>query len=223
MCARYTLRQAPSDVARRFQAQPALFELSARYNIAPTQPVLVVHEQGARMVEPMRWGLVPSWSRDPEIGARLVNARAETIAEKPSFRTALKRRRCLIPADGFYEWTGSGKERNPMFIHRRDDALFAFAGLWEEWESPDGSPLHTCTIITTTPNRLIAPIHDRMPVILPREHENTWLDSRQFVPNLLRLLQPYAGNAFEAYPVSRHVNTAANEGSACIARQEGLF
>ena len=181
MCGRFTLHHSPEEIAARFVAE-RLPDLEPRYNIAPTQPVTVVTQNGARHLAQYHWGLVPAWAKDKSIGSRMINARAETLAEKPAFRTALTRRRCLIPADGFYEWREADNPeeggRTPMFIHRRDDALFAFAGLWDEWKDPaTQQPLRSCTIITGTPNPLIAPIHDRMPMILRPEDEEHWLDS----------------------------------------------
>jgi putative SOS response-associated peptidase YedK len=227
MCGRFTLHHTPVQIAKRFDAQPSLFETQPRYNIAPTQPVATVRENGMssrtsglvqmRALEAFQWGLVPFWAKDPEIGNRLINARAETLVEKPAFKHALNRRRCLIPADGFFEWRKEGSRRTPMYIRMRDGSLFAFAGLWEEWTSPDGSPLRTCAIITVEPNSLLAPIHNRMPAILRPEDEGTWLDmARTRAPDALALLRPYSADRMEAYPVSRRVNAPANDDPACI-------
>ena len=180
MCGRFTLRAPASVIAEQF----SLFEvpwLKPRFNIAPTQPVPVVRmtpQQAApqRQFVFLHWGLVPSWAKDPTIGNRMINARAETVADKPAFRTALRRRRCLIVADGFYEWQTAGKRRQPMFIHIRDDRPLAFAGLWESWEGADHSALESCTILTTAANDLVRPIHDRMPVIVAPEDYADWLD-----------------------------------------------
>lgn len=217
MCGRFTLTQPAEAVAQRFGAQMVLFEPSPRYNIAPSQPVAVVMQNGERRIEACRWGLVPFWAKDPDIGNRLINARAETLAEKPAFKYSLTRRRCLIPADGFFEWRKEGNRRIPIYIRRRDGGLFAFAGLWDEWQSPDGSPLRTCTIITTEPNALIAPIHHRMAVILLPEWESEWLDPSVKEPSrLLSLLKPYPAEELEAYPVSTRVNNPANDDPLCI-------
>lgn len=217
MCGRFTLTQPAQAVAERFGVQMILFEFAPRYNIAPSQPVAVIMQNGERRLEACRWGLVPFWAKDPEIGNRLINARAETLAEKPAFKYSLTRRRCLIPADGFYEWRKEGTRRTPVYIRRRDGGLFAFAGLWEEWQSPDGSVLRTCTIITTEPNALIAPIHNRMPVILPAEREPLWLEPSLKDPSrLLALLQPYPAEELEAFPVSPRVNSPANDDPLCI-------
>ncbi|MGI4787694.1 MAG: SOS response-associated peptidase [Janthinobacterium lividum] len=210
MCGRFTLYHSTEEIAERFEADEVL-ETEARYNIAPTQDIAVVTQNGTRHLSNYYWGLIPSWAKDPAIGSRMINARAETLAEKPSFRTALTRRRCLIPADGFYEWqaapSGTKAAKTPMYLHRKDSGLFAFAGLWDEWHTPDGSPLRSCTIITTTPNAVAAQVHDRMPVILRLEDENLWLDtSVTDTHNLLSLLVPYPAEEMEAYAVSRQVN-----------------
>lgn len=217
MCGRFTLTQPAQAVAERFGVQLMLFKPSPRYNIAPSQPVAVVVQNGERRLEVCQWGLVPFWAKDPEIGNRLINARAETLAEKPAFKYSLTRRRCLIPADGFYEWRKEGNRRVPVYIRRRDGGLFAFAGLWDEWQSPDGSPLRTCTIITTEPNALIATIHNRMPAILKPEHEALWLDPSLKDPTqLLRMLQAYPEAELEAYPVPPRVNNPNSDDPLCI-------
>jgi putative SOS response-associated peptidase YedK len=229
MCGRFTLHHTLEELEERFIAEadtPSVAEAAPRYNIAPTQDILVVTQNGARHLQGCHWGLIPSWAKDPAIGNKMINARAETLAEKPSFRTALSRRRCLIPADGFYEWQdatadlASGKKapRTPMHIRLQDGGLFAFAGLWDEWHAPDGSPLRSCTIITTAPNAVTAPIHDRMPVILRPEDEGLWLDrSVTDASDLLPLLAPYPADAMEAYAVSRQVNAPTVDDPACIA------
>lgn len=217
MCGRFTLTQSAQAVAERFGVQLVLFKPAPRYNIAPSQPIAVIMQNGERRLEACQWGLVPFWAKDPEIGNRLINARAETLAEKPAFKYSLTRRRCLIPADGFYEWRQEGNRRVPVYIRRRDGALFAFAGLWDEWQSPDGSPLRTCTIITTEPNALIAPIHNRMPAILKPEHEALWLDTSLKDPiQLLTMLRAYPEAEMEAYPVSPRVNNPRNDDPLCI-------
>lgn len=199
----------------RFEVDEELFRPDPRYNIAPTQIVASVIElQGKRLLTGFRWGLVPAWSKDPAIGNRMINARAETILDKPSFKPLLTRKRCLIPADGFYEWKASAGGKQPFHIRRKDGGLFAFAGLWEEWKSPDGSPLQTCTIITVEPNELMAPIHNRMPAILEREDEKVWLDAAsnsKDVFALVSLLRPHSPEKFEAFPVSRAVNSPSSD------------
>lgn len=220
MCSRFSLTEYAEHVAQRFRVlQKLLQDIAPRYNIAPSQPVAVViqNEKGERFLEAHRWGLVPFWAKDPEIGHRLINARAETLAEKPSFKYSFSRRRCLIPANGFYEWRKENNRRIPMYIRRRDGGLFAFAGLWDEWQSPDGSPLRTCTLITTQPNALIASIHNRMPVILKPEHEDVWLDTSLREPAQLQaLLQPYPAEELEAVEVSSRVNNPRNDDPLCI-------
>ena len=227
MCGRFTLYHTPEEVAERFEADGVL-ETEARYNIAPTQNISVVTQNGTRHLSAYHWGLIPSWAKEPSIGSRMINARAETLPEKPSFRTALSRRRCLIPADGFYEWQvtgGSGPKpaKTPTYLHRKDSGLFAFAGLWDEWHAPDGSPLRSCTIITTTPNSVVAAIHDRMPVILRPEDEQFWLDlAVTSARDLLPLLVPYPSDAMEAYPVSRRVNIPTVDDPELLAPAGGM-
>ncbi len=218
MCGRYTLHHTPQQVEMRFDVQQVLAVPQERYNIAPSQPIPVVLEpSGSRMLDAFRWGLIPSWAKDAAIGNKLINARAETLAEKPSFRNALSRRRCLIPGDGFYEWKKEADKRQPMHIRRQDGELFAFAGLWEEWRQADGTPLRTCTIITVAPNALMADIHDRMPAMLRPDAEAQWLDmSQRNVPDLLGLLQPYEAAWMTAFPVSRRVNTPTSDDPACL-------
>ena len=224
MCGRFTLHHTVEELEERFAAELAagsVGETEARYNVAPTQDVLVVTQNGVRHLQAYHWGLIPSWAKDTAIGNKMINARAETLAEKPAFRTALARRRCLIPADGFYEWqdapTGVKAPKTPMHIRMKDGGLFAFAGLWDEWHAPDGSPLRSCTIITTSPNAVAAPIHDRMPVILRPEDEALWLDrSVTTATDLLSLLAPYPAEAMEAYAVSRQVNAPTVDDPALI-------
>lgn len=192
--------------------------LQPRFNIAPTQPVAVVRfGPGARQLAWLKWGLVPSWARDASIGNRLINARAESVADKPAFRTAFRRRRCLVLADGFYEWRRTGAKKQPFFIRLRDDRPFAFAGLWESWEGADHSSLETCTILTTGPNELMKPIHDRMPVILASDDYEHWLDPAVQEPEQLApLLRPYPSDAMLALAVGTHVNNPRNDGPECI-------
>jgi putative SOS response-associated peptidase YedK len=218
MCGRFTLHHAGEEIAERFGVQQVLFPLEPRYNIAPSQPVAVVLEQDeGRCLDAYKWGLVPFWAKDPKIGNRMINARAETLAEKPSFRAALTRRRCLIPADGFYEWKKEGDARRPFHIRLRDGKPFAFAGLYEEWQAPDGAPLRTCAIITVEPNPLMAQVHNRMPAILDADAREAWLDpALKDAPRLQKLLTPYPEQEMEAYPVSRRVNAPTFDGPECI-------
>ena len=223
MCGRFTQTQSGKAVAAAFDL-PEVPTLEPRYNIAPSQPVLAVTAADAlngasqRELRAFQWGLVPSWAKDPKIGNRMINARSETVAEKPSFRAAFKRRRCLIVADGFYEWQKtSGSTKQPFHIHLDDHRVFGFAGLWEHWESGDGSLLETCTILTTAPNELMASIHNRMPVILPADDYEAWLDptlqDRGFLESLL---EPYDADAMQAYPVSTQVNNPRHDQAECL-------
>lgn len=221
MCGRFTLHHSSSEVAQRFGVQQQLFEFPPRYNVAPGQPIAVVtqnaHGDNVRALEGYRWGLVPSWAKDDAIGSKLINARLETLSEKPSFKVALKRRRCLIPADGFYEWKQDERVKTPHHIRFRDGKLFAFAGLWEEWIGPGDAPLRTCTIITGPPNELLATLHHRMAVILPRELENEWLDPRMSDEDALELLQIYPPDELEAFRVSRKVGNVVYDEPSLIA------
>jgi putative SOS response-associated peptidase YedK len=223
MCGRFTLRARLADLLAEFVlTKPNVPPRSPRYNIAPTQPVFVVRAKPdavapTREAAMLRWGLIPSWASDPSIGNRMINARAETVAEKPAFRAALRRRRCLLVADGFYEWKAEGRAKHPYFIHFADDRPFAFAGLWEHWEGPDHASVESCTLITAEANALMRPIHDRMPVILPRHSYAKWLDpAEQESAALLPLLTPYPDNDLEAYPVNRFVNSPSHDAADCL-------
>ena len=219
MCGRFTLTL---DTKQLRDAMPWLTipeGLQPRFNIAPTQPVAVVPNDSKNRLDFFTWGLIPSWAKDPQIGSRLINARAETLAEKPSFRSAYRRRRCLILTDGFYEWKQVPGRRSkiPMYIHMQDGNPFAFAGLWENWQSPDGSEILSCTIITTQPNAAVRDIHNRMPVILPKDAYEIWLTPGELAPQKLDpLLKPYTNAEMTAYPVSTLVNSPANESPECI-------
>ena len=208
MCGRFTLTVDPSQLAAAFDlAAPPPPELVPRYNIAPTQPVAVIANTEPRRIELFRWGLIPVWAKDAKIGNSLINARAETVAEKPAFRAAFKQRRCLVLADGFYEWRREAAGKTPMYIQLKDGRPFALAGLWETWQTPAGETWQTCTVITTTPNRLMTPIHDRMPVILPPAAYAAWLTPGSLpAVEALALLQPYDPEAMTARPVSTRVN-----------------
>lgn len=219
MCGRYFISLQYDELQAAFPdfAPPSTWQ--PRYNIAPTQPVPVVANDGQQRISLYLWGLMPAWAKDPSIGSRLINARAETLAEKPAFRAAFRRRRCLVLANGFYEWQVVPGQRTkmPLAIRLRSGEAFAFAGLWELWR-PDDTPLFTCTIITTEPNALLAPIHNRMPVILPRSAYAAWLDPAEREPrDLQALLAPYPAEEMLAYPVSTLVNNPANDTPACIA------
>jgi len=219
VCGRFTLTTNLGAIAKRFGVSRFLEEVghAPRYNVAPTQTVIVVSDDGTRHLAEMRWGLIPSWAKDPAIGNRMINARAETVATKPAFRFALLKRRCVIPADGFYEWRPLGRRKQPVYIALKSREPFAFAGLWESWMSPEGEEVKSCTIITTEANELLKPIHDRMPVILTREAEAVWLDPTIEDPErVLCLLKPYPPDEIEVYPVSTKVNSPANDRPECI-------
>lgn len=217
MCGRFTQRHKAEEVVERFEVDPDDLIAQPRYNIAPSQTLAAVRQVEGRELFACRWGLIPFWAKDPAIGNRMINARAETLAEKPSFRRAFAARRCLIPADGFYEWQKQGKGASrPFYIRLRDDGLFGFAGLWEEWKSPEGEVVTTCAIITVEPNELMAGIHNRMPAILKPEHEAAWLDRSNDIPAVSNLLQPYPSELMEAYEISRAVNNPRFDDPACI-------
>ena len=206
------------ELARRFEFDGDWEAFERRYNIAPTQEVLTVVGGETRHAGFMRWGLIPFWAKNASIGSRMINARAEKVAEKSAFRDALRRRRCLVLADGFYEWQRSGRAKRPMRVVMRSGEPFAFAGLWCVWTDPEGKRIPSCTIITTAANDLLRPIHDRMPVILPRDLEDLWLDAGVDDPGALgNVLAPYPGRAMEVYEVSPLVNSAANDGPEVIA------
>jgi putative SOS response-associated peptidase YedK len=214
MCGRFTLTVNPEEVQETFNSYSFPQTFAPRFNIAPTQPVLAIPNDDQNTADFFVWGLIPMWAKDPSIGNRLINARAETLEEKPAFRGSLKYKRCLILADGFYEWkSAEGKKlKTPYFIHMKDRKPFAFAGLWDSWNSPDGSLVKSCTIITTEPNELTGIIHNRMPVILhPRDYAK-WLDPSPQTPDQLKpLLKPFPADLMNAYPVSPLVNTPAND------------
>jgi len=223
MCGRFTLSASFPEIIDRFAIEAAIEEelYSASYNIAPSHSVLSVINDGRRnRLGYLKWGLIPSWAKDEKIGFKLINARAETLAEKPSFREAYKNRRCLVIADSFYEWKRQDqKNKTPMRIKLKSDALFAMAGLWERWKSPEGKTIYSCTVITTTPNDLVKDIHDRMPVILKREDEQTWLDPTIRTPQELnRLLTPLPEELIEAYEVSSLVNSPKNNSPQLIQK-----
>ena len=214
MCGRYSLVASIAELGERFGFDGSGVAHSPSYNVAPTQGVLtVVADSEARSAVRMRWGLIPSWAREASIGSRMINARAETVAEKPSFRTALRRRRCLVLADGFYEWRRTGAGKRPMRITMASGEPFAFAGLWYTWRDPKNETITSCTIITTRANDMLRPIHDRMPVILQREQEDLWLKHDVREPEILReVLIPYSPSAMNAYEVSTLINSPANDG-----------
>ena len=217
MCGRFTLTLDPGELQETLNLGDITFDYVPRYNIAPTQPVAVVRDAQTRKVELFRWGLVPSWAKDISIGERLINARSETISEKPSFRSAFAHRRCLILADGFYEWRrAQDGPKVPYYFKLKSGKPFAFAGLWESWHSPKGDELRTCTIITCAANDLVAEYHERMPVILPIKVQYSWLAPQTPAIELASLLAPYPPAEMVAYPVSRAVNSPENDTAECI-------
>ncbi len=218
MCGRFTLVTSIEDIAAQFGVIDISVEHQPRYNIAPTQEVLVLVKNGERRLDQFRWGLVPHWSKGPNTRYSMINARAETVAEKPSYRTPFAKRRCLVLADGFYEWQKRGDKKVPMYIRLESGRPFGLAGLWDLWTPPEGGePLKSCTIVTTTPNELLKPIHNRMPVILPDDAVETWLDIEGADEDeLLSLLGPDPDAELEAYAVSRYVNSPANDSPKCI-------
>jgi putative SOS response-associated peptidase YedK len=213
MCGRYAITTAPEAMRRMF-GYPEMPNFPARYNIAPTQPIPIVRMvEGKREFALVRWGLLPSWVKDPKNFTLLINARGETAIEKPAFRNAMKRRRCLIPADGFYEWKRDGAVKRPYLIRLKGGAPFAFAGLWETWTGPNGEELDTAAIVTTEANRTLSPIHNRMPVILTPDAFGMWLDSANVdAKTAAALIAPAQDDLFEAYEIAPLVNRVANDG-----------
>jgi len=220
MCGRFTLFEADKILSKEFGVS-GVPPLSPRYNIAPSQAIAAVrtpHTGAGRELALLRWGLIPSWSKDPAIGNRLINARAETVQEKPSFRNAFRRHRCLIPTNGFYEWQRQERGKQPYFVRMRDERIFAFAGLWDRWESPDDGVIESCAILTTAANAVLAPIHGRMPVILPQAEYARWLDPALKDPDSLSpLLVPFPPEGMLAIPVSPRVNAPSTDDEKCIA------
>jgi putative SOS response-associated peptidase YedK len=223
MCGRYALKTSTPELARMLgvdisSVPDAGAELESSYNVAPSQPVVscYVDKMGDRRLARMRWGLIPSWSKDGSSKFSMINARAETITEKPSYRTPFRFRRCLVPADGFYEWRKVASGKQPYFIRMRTTRPFAFAGIWERWKPAHGSAVISCSVITTIANETLHPIHPRMPVILSPESFDAWMDPKQTdAATLLPLLEPYPAEAMEAYPVSSFVNKPANNDERC--------
>ena len=219
MCGRYAQSTDPKKLAKEFKVAevPAV---EPRYNIAPTQEVLGVSESpDGREMTFYKWGLIPSWAKDTSMGARLINARAETVQEKPAFRAAFKQRRCIIPVDGFYEWQRTEGKKQPFFFRMRDERPFSFAGLWERWEGEGGQAINSCTILTTEANEVLRPVHDRMPVILHPDEYETWLDTDVRKLGLIKeMLRPYPAEEMTSYPVSTAINTPRSQGAELIER-----
>lgn len=221
MCGRFSQTQPPEAIAQAFQLAEVP-PLTPRYNIAPTQPVATViqtppHQH--RQLRMLQWGLIPSWAKEPKMGAKLINARAETVAEKPAFRSAFRHRRCLVVADGFYEWQQPKAKtpKQPFYCRLKEGHPFAFAGLWESWQADTGETIESCTILTTEPNEVVYPIHNRMPVILDPQDYDVWLDSEVKAIEVLQpLLRSYPSEQMIAYPVSKVVNKASHDSVSCI-------
>ena len=217
MCGRFSRRMTTEEIAESFEAGQILCGLEPSYNVAPSQDVFAIINGKDRKLVSFKWGLIPYWSKDPSIGYKMINARAESISEKPSFKLPLKSKRCLIIADGFYEWRKERKNKIPMFFHLKSHKPFGFAGLYDNWTSIDGEKISTFTIITTDANELMKQIHYRMPVILPKEKESIWIDSNiHDIDILLPILKPYDSNLMEMYEVSRFVNSPKNNSKECI-------
>ena len=219
MCGRFAQRTDPKRVAKRFGVDDVP-DLEPRYNIAPTQEILGVREtEDGREMAFYKWGLIPSWAKDTSMGARLINARSETVREKPAFRQSFKQRRCIIPAVGFYEWQRTEGRKQPFFFQMRDESPFGFAGLWEQWKGEEGEVINSCTILTTTANEVLRPVHDRMPVILHQDDYSLWLDhdvrKLEMVEDLLR---PYPADEMASYPVSTLINSPRSQGERLIER-----
>ncbi len=217
MCGRFTLH-FPIEILAKIFALTDLSGLVPRYNIAPTQAAAVVRSTGsARRLDLLRWGLVPSWAKDISVGSRMINARSESLSDKPAFRNAVKFRRCIVPASGFYEWKAESSRKVPYYIHLSDGAPMGLAGIWEAWKTSESSSLETFTILTTSANPLIASIHDRMPVILRPDSYGLWLNKDVKNPEQLQpLYSPYPADLLTLYPVSTLVNSPMNDDSACI-------
>jgi putative SOS response-associated peptidase YedK len=219
MCGRYRLSRRKQIIEEYFDAADWQDDWNPRYNIAPTQPVPVIRQhpkEPIRQISLMKWGLVPHWAKDASGAASTINARSETAAEKPAFRDSMRYRRCLIPADAFYEWKRNGSSKQPYSLEVNDGALFAFAGLWDGWKNTDGQWIKTCSILTTTPNVVTSAIHDRMPVILHLDAYDLWLDpGMQNVAAVSELLKPYDARLMRCYPVSTRINRVENDDEEC--------
>jgi len=224
MCGRYRLSRRKQVVEEYFETAPVGGEWNPRYNLAPTQSVPIIRQnpkEPGRDMSFVRWGLIPSWSKDSSVGAKMINARSETASMKPAFRDALKSRRCLIPADAFYEWKKIGKSKQPYCFEVNEGELFAFAGIWDRWKNASGNAVETCSILTTTPNAVTAVVHDRMPVILDLDSYDLWLDPGiEDVGLVSELLKPFDARIMRSYPVSTRVNQVVNDDEECSAPVE---
>jgi len=220
MCGRFTEKAKAEKIAGDLKTPVARIpKIKPRYNIAPSQPVLCMFrgKEQESSVEFFRWGLIPAWAKDPSVGHRMINARAETLTAKPAFRTLMETNRCLVIADGFYEWKDEGSRKIPYYIRLKTDSVFTFAGLWSEWHSPEGDSIRSCTIITGEPNELMKPIHPRMPVIVSEKSRMTWLHpGHGALPDVMACLAPYPASEMDAYPVSTLVNKPGNDFLECV-------
>jgi putative SOS response-associated peptidase YedK len=233
MCGRYRLSRRKQLIEEYFDTAPWDDDWNPRYNIAPTQPVPVIRQhpkEPVRQISTMRWGLIPNWAKDASGAASTINARSETAAEKPAFRDPMRCRRCLIPADAFYEWKRSGASKQPYCFEVNDGEIFAFAGLWDGWKNAEGQWIKTCTILTTTPNAVTSAIHDRMPVILRKDDYDVWLDPGMTnVQVISELLKAYDARLMRSYPISTRINHVANDDEDCsrsvelVETQDRLF
>jgi putative SOS response-associated peptidase YedK len=224
MCGRYRLSRRKQIIEEYFDSAPREEDWNPRYNVAPTQPVPVIWQhpkEPVRILSLMKWGLIPSWSKDSSVAATMINARSETAATKPAFCDALKSRRCLIPADGFYEWKREGKAKQPFCFEVNQGQLFAFAGLWDRWKDPTGNWIETCSILTTTSNAVTSAVHDRMPVILDPDTYDLWLDpGMRDMRAVSDMMKPYDPRAMRCFPVTRRINHVVNDDEECSAPVE---
>jgi len=217
MCGRFVRITPIPVIANKFKAKQIFADLAPSYNIAPGQEIVIINDEGVRQLIQCTWGFIPSWAKEPSIGNKMINARSETVAEKPAFRSAFKKKRCLVIADGFYEWKTEGKRKFPIYIRLKSKEPFGFAGLYNVWKAPDGNLLCTCTIITTEANEAVKPIHDRMPVILPGDAEDMWINpATEDKEALVGILKPYPSEEMEAYEVSTNVNFPQHNTSSNI-------
>jgi len=233
MCGRYRLSRRKQIIEEYFDASDWQDDWSPRFNIAPMQPVPVIRQHpkdSVRLISALRWGLIPNWARDASIASGTINAKSETVANKPAFRDPLRLRRCLIPADGFYEWKRTARSKQPFCFEVNHGELFAFAGIWDGWKNPDGQWIKTCSILTTTPNAVTATVHDRMPVILDPDSYDLWLDpGMQNIAAISKLLKPHDARLMRCYPVSSRLNHVTNDDADCsrpvelVETQDRLF
>jgi len=222
MCGRFVRDCSIRDIVEEFGVEEPPFDLPPSYNVAPGQSIPLIISSGNKKLVSCKWGFIPSWAKDPKTGYRMMNARAETVAQKPAFRSALKTARALIPASGFYEWKKEGTEKAPFYIRLKSRKHFGFAGLYSMWTSPGGEQICTCTIITTDANKLLEPVHNRMPVIIRKGDEDRWLDQTDQKNDLRSILTPYESEDMECYSVSQLVNSPANNSPECIKRASRL-